>query len=169
MVIHRLARVAAAFLLVAAIPLMRSAGAHPIHSSLAEITHEPSTRTVRVSLRVFVDDYTTASSAYARRLASSGTSAQTTSPLVLYAIAAFALTDRSGRRVALKSCGGRRAGEVMWLCFRASVPRGLSGYSVASMLLFDLFDDQVNIVQISNDGKRTSMLFTKGDKARRIP
>jgi len=147
-----------------------NAAPHPIHSSLAEVTHEASSRTVHVSLRVFVDDYTKASSEYARRLAARpGAVRRTESPLVTYALAAFALSDKAGRRVPLKSCGGKRVGELMWLCFRAPAPRGLSGFQVQSLVLFDLYDDQINIVQASYGGKKTSMLFTRGDRARRIP
>ncbi|MDQ3242868.1 MAG: hypothetical protein M3Q09_04000 [Gemmatimonadota bacterium] len=146
------------------------AAPHPIHTSLAEVTHEAASRTVHVSLRVFVDDYAKASSEYARRLAARpGAVTRTESPLVTYALAAFALSDKAGRRVPLKSCGGKRVGELMWLCFRAPAPRGLSGFQVQSLLLFDMFDDQINIVQASYGGKKTSMLFTRGDRARRIP
>jgi len=41
--------------------------------------------------------------------------------------------------------------------------RALRGVKLASTLLFENFDDQVNIVQTTYDGHRHSMLFTAGD------
>lgn len=146
--------------------------AHPLHTSLAEVVHEPASRTVRVSLRVFVDDFTAASLAHGRWLASRrppGTAAPAQSPYVTYALAAFRITDASGRRLPLASCGGRRNGDLMWLCLRGPAPRGLAGHSVTSHVLFDLYRDQINIVQASYGGRKASLLFTRGDGAKRFP
>lgn len=146
------------------------ASAHPIHSSFAELTHDRPSRQVSVSLRVFVDDYTEASHAYAQRLANArGKPVTRGASLVEYALATFALSDAGGRRLSLQSCGGKRVGELMWLCFRAPAPRGISGFRVTSRLLFERYDDQINIVQASYGGKKTSLLFTRGDGAKRLP
>lgn len=149
-----------------------SVTAHPIHTSLAEVVHEPASRTVRVSLRVFVDDFTTASLAHGRWVASRqppGTPAATQSPYVTYALAAFRITDAAGRRVPLASCGGTRRGELMWLCLRGPAPRGLAGMSITSHVMFDLYRDQINIVQANYGGRKTSLLFTRGNGAKRLP
>lgn len=146
--------------------------AHPLHTSLAEVTHEPAARAVRVSLRVFIDDFTAASLAHARWIAArqpAGTPQPTQSPYVTYALAAFRITDAAGRAVPLTSCGGRRNGELMWLCFRGSLPRGMSGLRVKSHVLFDLYRDQINIVQASYGGRKTTLLFTRGDAAKKLP
>ena len=149
-----------------------SAAAHPIHTSLAEVVHEPATRTVRVSLRVFVDDFTTASLAHGRRVASrrpAGAPAATQSTYVTYALAAFRIADASGRRLPLASCGGTRRGELMWLCLRGPAPRGLAGLSITSHVMFDLYRDQINIVQANYGGRKTSFLFTRGTGAKKLP
>lgn len=148
------------------------AGAHPLHTSLAEVVHEPSTGTVRISLRVFVDDFTSASLAHTRwRLSKQPAAAvpPSQSPYVTYALAAFRMTDSGGRKVPLTSCGGRRSGELMWLCFRGPAPRALSGFSVTSHVMFDLHRDQINIVQASYGGRKASLLFTRGDGAKKLP
>ncbi len=164
------AAIAALILVVATTPISLVGPAvltaHPLHTSLAELVHEPATRTVRVSLRVFIDDFTTASVAHARWLASRQPPRVVPagqSPYVTYALAALSINDAAGKRVVLASCGGRRSGDLMWLCFRGAAPRGLAGFTVSSRVLFDLYRDQINIVQTANGGRKASLLFTQGD------
>ncbi|CAA9359162.1 MAG: hypothetical protein AVDCRST_MAG11-4016, partial [uncultured Gemmatimonadaceae bacterium] len=56
---HRAAAAIGAALLVAGDP-PRAAIAHPLHTSLAEVTYDPAARAVHVLLRVFVDDFSSA-------------------------------------------------------------------------------------------------------------
>ena len=146
----------------------RAAAAHPLHTSLAELSYDSRSGSIVVSLRVFVDDFTNASTRQRQQLVSRGRSSSR-SPLVDYALESFSIFDASGRRVLLQSCGGKRVGDLMWLCFKGSVPRGKQGLSVTSRILFDLYRDQINIVKAVADGKTSNLLFTPGDGAKRFP
>ena len=144
------------------------AEAHPLHTSLAQLAYDPKTGAVQLSLRVFVDDFTRASIAFqqkhgAVRPASAGPAQ---SPLIGYAVASFVVTDARGRRVAFTSCGGKRVGDLMWLCFKGQSSGPLR---VVSEVLFDTYRDQINIVQASSAGKTTNLLFTPGESAKAIP
>lgn len=146
-----------------------SAVAHPLHTSLAELVVDQKTGAVQLSLRVFVDDFTKAAIAFQQKQKSvrpAPTALQ--SPLVLYATAAFTLTDSRGRRVAFASCGGKRVGDLMWLCFRGQVVGG-GPLRVLSQVLFDNFKDQINIVQVTVGNRKTNLLFTPGESAKTIP
>jgi hypothetical protein len=146
-----------------------TAEAHPLHTSLAELTYDQRSGAVLLSLRVFVDDFTKASIAYAQKHAQQVASGSAVSPLVTYALASFALTDSHGHRVAFASCGGKRVGDLMWLCFRGTVAGGGSGLHVGSQILFDTFHDQINIVQASYAGRHVNLLFTPGESSRVLP
>ena len=152
-------------LLPAAIALIAAAAgplvAHPIHTSLAELAYDPSAKEIRISLRVYVDDLTKASARYGR--IGSADSAMTA-----YARAYFAVVDRNGKGVSLASCGEQLVGDLMWLCFRAPARGGPSGFSVAHKVLFDLYSDQINLVQASYNGRKLSLLFTKGDGFKKL-
>lgn len=143
----------------------RPALAHPLHTSLAELSYDSRSGLLAVSLRVFVDDFSKASSQRRQQLVSRGGSSNQ-SPLVDYALASFEITDASGRRVVLQSCGSRRVDDLMWLCFKGSVPRGTQKLSVASSILFDMYRDQINIVKATVDKRTSSLLFTPGDGAK---
>ena len=163
----RLAALIPAALVVLALR-SETAEAHPLHTSLAELTYDQKSGAVLLSLRVFVDDYTRASIAYTQKRAQAA-SAPAVSPLVTYALASFALTDSHGRRVAFASCGGKRVGDLMWLCFRGTVPGGGSGLRVGSQILFDTFRDQINIVQATYAGRHVNLLFTPGEASKVLP
>jgi hypothetical protein len=144
------------------------AEAHPLHTSLAELSYDVKTGAVLLSLRVFVDDFSRASASYRQSHAlPPATRAPTESPLVSYALASFSLTDSRGRRATLVSCGGKRVGDLMWLCFRGVLPPG-AGLHVLSQVLFDTYRDQINIVQATSGGRKSNLLFTPGESAKSV-
>lgn len=149
--------IATALIVIAAAPVV----AHPIHTSLAELVYDPSTKEIRISLRVYVDDLTKASARY-RRVAPADLA------MIAYARAYFGVVDGNGKVVSLVSCGERLVGDLMWLCFRAPARSGPSGFSVAHKVLFDLYADQINLVQANYNGRKVSMLFTKGDGFKKL-
>ena len=153
--------------MVGAVALLRFAlglAIHPLHTSFAQVTFDTRAKTVDVSLRVFVDDYTSAAEAWAR-----ANRAQGASPIVEYATASFALRASNGSRVMFQPCGDKRVGDLMWVCLRGQFAGQPSGSTVISRILFERFDDQVNIVQTSYDGRKSNLLFTSDDAAKRIP
>ena len=162
--------------LVAIMAYAHSVAAHPLHTSLAELVYDPGAREIRISIRVFVDDLTKASDAYFRshqipariETVPGRTPMSTRLPVIEYARASFAIADRGGHPVYLESCGGKPVGDLMWLCFRARAPDGPVGFRVAHRVLFDLYADQINIVQASYGGKRVSLLFTGDDGFKRL-
>ena len=158
--------------IVALVATVHSVGAHPLHTSLAEMVYDPAAKEIRISIRVFVDDLTKASDAYARARAAAlrrpGSPATAELTLIDYIRASFIVTDRAGHPLSLSSCGGKPVGDLMWLCFRAPAPAGPAGFSVTHKVLFDLYADQINIVQASYGGKKISLLFTRGDGFKRL-
>jgi hypothetical protein len=159
--------------LMAIVPAARSLSAHPLHTSLAEMVYDPAAKEFRISIRVFIDDLTKASQAYARSKTPTAqpageSKAMVESPMLAYARASFIVADRGGRPVKLISCGGNRVGDLMWICFRAAAPAGPVGLRVAHRVLFDLYADQINIIQAAYGGKRVSLLFTAGDGLKRL-
>lgn len=146
---------AAAFLL--ALPLApRAAAAHPIHSTLTEITRDPGARALTVSVRLFADDFGTA----LRRRGGPPRSWEAAA----FAYAATHFTLAEGRRaLPFTWCGVRRQGIVVWLCLRAPAPASSARLTVHNRMHFELFEDQVNVVQATLDGRRHSELFTRGD------
>ncbi len=145
-----------------------AAAAHPIHTTLAQLSEDRAERAVRVSVRVFADDFGLALQRKAGgRAVAPGPEFEAWASA--YASRALLLADRRGRPVPLRWCGARHAGQVYWLCLTAAAPSGLRGMRVRSLFHFELYPDQVNMVQAEYGGDRESLLFTRGDPAKRIP
>jgi hypothetical protein len=71
--------------------------------------------------------------------------------------------DAAGRRVPLVVAGIRRTGDLVWVTLRAPELRSIAGARLTNRVLFDRYDDQVNIVQTSISGRRQTLLFTKSE------
>lgn len=140
--------------------------AHPLHSTITELTEDRRSGVARATIRVFADDFATAVKRAARNAAlpSSGVAWDTAS--LRYASSAFTFADKSGRALSTRSCGVRRTGDLLWLCLEVDAVNGLGALAVRNAMLCDLFEDQVNVVQGTIGGARRSLLFTRGDRAK---
>ena len=57
------------------------------------------------------------------------------------------LTDAAGDAGALAIAGMRRTDDLLWITLRAPTVRSVAGARLTNRVLFDRWDDQVNIVQ----------------------
>ena len=165
------ARAAIAVALLPLLPLLltgasRPARAHPLHTTLAELSYDRATRVLNVSLRVFTTDFT---AAVARRAGVPGAGAlPPDSAMFRYVAERFAVAAPGAGPAALRWCGVRRSGEVLLLCLRATGVPALAGARVRSALLNESFTDQVNLVQASDGGRRQMLLFTSRDRVKAL-
>jgi hypothetical protein len=137
----------------------RRADSHPLHTTLTEVTIAPD-GSVQIVLRAFVDDF---SAAVTRRAPSTGSPIPTPadSSAARYLGETVALTDAAGRRVALVVVSLRRTDDLVWITLRAPSLRSFIGARLTNRVLFDRWDDQVNIVQTTVGTRRQTLLFTK--------
>lgn len=144
------------------------ANAHPLHTTMTELTEDRARGIVRATIRVFADDFGTAVTRSVRgRAIAPG--AEWDAAAIAYTARAFAMIDAAGRPLALVSCGIRRTADLVWVCLEARTPRKLETLQVRNAVLCDLFDDQVNVVQGTlASGQRRSLLFVKGDGWKRV-
>ena len=145
--------------------LARVADAHPLHTTLVQLTYDERTRIMESTIRVFASDF---AAAVAKRKGAATPSDDRVSDAdaMSYVGGTFRFSDASGRAVPLAWCGSRRAGDVLWLCVRAANVAAPNLVKLSDQMLCDLFDDQINIVQATAGAKHGSMLFTKGDGAK---
>jgi uncharacterized protein DUF6702 len=132
---------------------------HPMHTSAAEI-REVSGRVV-VTIRVFPDDLNTAVPG-----ASAG---RADSALAGYVQRTFEIAGRDGRAVPLQWEGLDRAGDVLEIRLESGADVALSGTAVRHGLLLDRFPDQVNVVRATYGTHTATLLFMRGDEAKRLP
>ena len=145
--------------LVAVALVAPAAHAHPIHTTLTVVTTDATG--IALNIRAFADDFSATVAKFAGKRAPADSSAPD-ADVLRYVRAQFAVKDASGASIELQPCGIRRAAELYWLCFKAVLPRGVSGALVRNQMLTELHSDQVNIVQVEGKRARKTLLFTKG-------
>ena len=138
---------------------------HPLHTSFAEVAYDPAAQLVTVSLRVFADDV---SADVARRIGvrAGPDGVPSDGAVFRYVATRFTVVSARGEALAFRWCGARRVGVQLFVCLRAPAAAPLAGARVRSTILTDAFADQVNIVQVTYDGRRKTLLFTRGDGAK---
>lgn len=141
------------------------ANAHPLHTTLAQLTYHDGDRALEGSIRVFAGDFAMAV-AKRKHLGIPNDDRVSDADAMAYLRDTFRFTDGGGHAVPLSWCGSRRAGDVLWLCVRASNVAPPDALELSDQMLCELFDDQINIVQSVSGAKHASMLFTKGDGAK---
>ena len=151
-------------LAIALVPLAgtREAEAHPLHTTLTEVTLDAPRHMVRAVIRVFADDFATAAAARERRAGRAKGPGQADTG-VAYVLSAFQLSGADGRPLPLRSCGTRRSGDLLWVCVEGAAPVNPTALRLRNAMLCDLFDDEVNIVRATLAGAVRSTLFTRGD------
>jgi len=133
---------------------------HPLHTTIATLTYDPSAHTVVAVVRIFSDDL-------ARAVRSRG-GVTDDAMAVAYVRSTFTITTADGRAVPVVACGVRTTGDLRWICLRAAMPTGLRGARVQDAVLTELYSDQVNVVMTDDAGRHGSLLFTRGDRPRTI-
>lgn len=139
-----------------------AAPVHPIHSTLTEVVEDETRGALRLTIRVFADDFgialTRASAVPVPAVGSGWESAA-----LRYAASVVEVRDARGRALALHPCGIRRTSGVLWLCLETTPVASMQGLQLRDAILCDLYDDQINVVQGVTGGARRSMLFVRGD------
>lgn len=162
------ARLIVALLGIASGLTPKTADAHPLHTTLSEVTVDQSRHIVRGVVRVFVDDLNAGLSH--RRPGSgpnqAGDAIETQA--TAYVLASFSILDRGAKPIALRSCGVRRNQELLWVCFEGNIPGDSRDLALRNAVLCDVFSDQVNIVQVGDGTNKRSVLFTRGDGTKRL-
>ena len=129
---------------------------HPLHTTLSEVTIDRTRGTVRVVVRVFADDFGTA-------LEAMGRTGSWSERAAAYVHRAISIADDAHQPIAMRDCGTRQQGDLLWLCSEATVGARTAHLSLRDQMLCDLFADQVNVVRVTDGIKTRSMLFTRGD------
>ena len=145
----------------------RSEAAHPLHTTLVQLTYDARGRVLEGIIRVFAGD---SAAAVAKRggVATPNDDRVTDAAAFAYVSGTFRLSDAAGHAVPLAWCGSRRAIDLLWLCVRAATASAPQALELSDQMLCELFDDQINIVQSVAGEKHASMLFTKGDGAKNV-
>lgn len=149
-----------------------AAGAHPIHTSLAEADYNRATRRLEVALKVFADDFEAALGAHAGHRISLEKTPRAEFVRIAsdYVRTRFVVKDAAGMPAPHEWIGHdlKDAANELWLFFELTLPAGLDDTTVHHAILAERFSDQLNTVQLRDAGRRTTLVFLPGHGPKRI-
>lgn len=142
--------------------------AHPIHTTMTEVTITRAGRghSVELRIRAFVDDFSAAVAVAAGR-AAPGDSSFAVTEAFAYLRSAVRVYD-GATAVPLEWCGARREREVVWLCLRSAFPTRGSSLALSQGMHHTLYRDQVNVVRVMEGRRSRSLLFSGSDGVKKV-
>jgi len=154
--------VASGLMLVPGAPVA-SAAAHKFHTSFTEADYNAAERSLQITLRTFPDDLENVLGRRNRKPVRLDQKKEAESLLVAYLQETFQLKNAKGEAVKLSWVGMDAGVDSAWLYFEAYMPEGCAGATLRNQFMFDLYDDQINLVNVKQDDKKHALTFKNGD------
>jgi hypothetical protein len=155
--------------LAATLLLAPASFAHKYHTSVTRVEYNQSERSAEITIQTFTDDLRDVLTKRAGKTVRLEAGKATDRMVFDYLRSAFELKDSAALQSELQWVGMEIKGETVWLYALAKMPSGMAKATLRNAFLFDLFDDQVNIVNVLHDGQKSSLVFKRGDGSREIP
>lgn len=146
----------------------RADAAHKFHASLTQIEVNATAKTVEVAIRVFVDDLEEALTRRAGHRVRLETASDFDALSLAYVASSLKLVAPDGESLTFRWIGKEASVDVVWLYVEAPLDGQIDGCKLEDALFFDLFDDEVNTVNLKDGKRRATLTFSTGDGARPI-
>ncbi|CAN5232031.1 hypothetical protein BH18ACI2_BH18ACI2_17240 [soil metagenome] len=147
------------------ISLSPSTRAHKFHASFTDIAYNPAERSAEIIIRTFPDDLENILTKRAGRAVRLDGSKETESLVFAYLQDTFQLKRNNGTPVKLAWVGMEAQVDLVRIYVEAKqLPTGLNGAQVRQQFLCELFEDQINAVNLRDNGKQAALIFKPGDK-----
>ncbi|QHT69488.1 hypothetical protein GXP67_24000 [Rhodocytophaga rosea] len=137
--------------------------AHEFHTSLAQIQYNTTTKSFEVSLRVFTDDLEAALTRENNNQKVSISDTKLADPFIeKYINKHLLIHTKQGHKQQMTFVGKEIEVDVTWIYVEVSATDDLGGLRIQNTILTELFDDQVNIVNLNYLRKTSTYLFKNG-------
>ncbi|WP_146199104.1 DUF6702 family protein [Arcicella aurantiaca] len=146
-------------------PSSHNLNTHDFHTSLTEMRYNAKSKSFEISLRLFTDDLQKAISAnnQNRKIVIENTD-KNDALVEAYVRKYFTIINPKNQRIAFQYVGKENEGEATWVYLEMPVNESLNGSRIQNIVLFDMFDDQTNIVNLFFQNQKKSYLFNSKNK-----
>ncbi|MEJ8758183.1 DUF6702 family protein [Pontibacter sp. H259] len=147
-----------------------TAFAHDYHASITDVKFNPRTQSLQVAIKVFTDDLESALSKKSKsKVNYDATSESIKQQLGSYMAANLRFELTRGEVLKQRFIGSEEEADAVWIYVEVPVKQtSLSQLYIEHGVLTELFDDQMNIVNLDYKGKTHSSLFQKDEKAKKF-
>lgn len=144
------------------------ARAHTFHASLAEVEHNAAEKRVEIAIRLFADDLEAALSRETGRRVRLDATPSVDAAILSYLAKHFVVTGADGAPLRLEWVGKELTVGTVWVYVQAAAPSGIVGARMRYDVFFELFDDQLNSVNLKDGSRIWTLHFTPGETEKPI-
>lgn len=144
--------------------------AHDYHASITDVKYNPKTQNLEVALRVFTDDLENALSQRNKgKVSYSSQSDKIKQYLAEYLRASLSFELVKGKPLRQRIIGSEEETDAVWIYIEVPVQKAaFSQLYVKNAVFTELFNDQMNVVNINYKGNISSVLLQKNDIEKKI-
>jgi hypothetical protein len=150
----------------AAAVLKENGGRHPLHLSSTELNYDAKTMTIQISCRIFTDDFEDliGKKYKVKPDLSSAAKHKEMDQLINKYMAAHIGLAANGKAIRLNYLGFENDNEAVVVFLESEKVKGIKKLETTSTVLYDIFDDQINIFHLTSSGERKSFKLTYPEK-----
>jgi hypothetical protein len=144
--------------------------AHDYHASIMDVAYNPKTQNLEVALRVFTDDLESALSKRNKgKISYSSQSEKVKQYLADYINASLTFELEKGKPLKQRFIGSEDETEAIWIYIEVPVKKeSISHLYVKNTVFTELYNDQMNVVNINYKGKTSSVLLQKNEVEKKV-
>jgi hypothetical protein len=150
--------------------ILLSAFTHPFHTSLTEVRYEPKARVFEVSIRLFSDDFEVALTRENGGSPVRFSEGKQDHLIEKYIRKRFIVADAQRKAKPIMYIGYEPEGEAQWVYLEIpnEQPDGFRNVVMKQALLMDVFDDQVNLVNLESNQQRKTVVFRNNQSVQAV-
>lgn len=146
---------------------------HEFHASVTKMEYNPKERVFEISMRIFTDDFEKALSAASNTRVvldeSPGQTAGKNDPLIeKYVLSHFSYVTPQKQTKPVRYVGHEVEADANWLYLEMPFAEAFRGGILKQNILMELFDDQVNMVNVQYQGQKKTFVFRKNQPVQPI-
>ncbi|WP_332368958.1 DUF6702 family protein [Spirosoma telluris] len=143
--------------------------AHDFHASVTQMQYNAKEHTFEISIRIFTDDFEKALSAAANTRVNLDAPGDKNDPLIeKYIHAHFSYVNPQKQTKSVKYIGHEVEADANWLYLEMPYTEPFRGGLLKQNALMELFDDQVNMVNVQYQGQKKTFVFRKNQPVQDI-
>ncbi len=150
------------------ISLSASRPAHDFHASVTQMQYDAKEKTFEISIRIFTDDFEKALSASSNSKIQLAANDKYDPLIEKYVQSHFSYLNPQKQTKAIKYIGHEIEADANWVYLEMPYTEPFKGGLLKQNALMELFDDQVNMVNIQYQGQKKTFVFRKNQPTQAI-
>ena len=154
--------------LLLVLSLTASRPGHDFHASVTQMQYNVKEKTFEISIRVFTDDLEKALSEESNTSVRLSVGPKSDAIIQNYIRSRFGYVTAQKQPKTINYVGHEVEADANWLYLEMPYPESFRGGSLNQTMLMEVFDDQVNMVNIQYQGQKKTFVFRKSQPVQAV-